>query len=103
MKCFWLDIDETFYYRAGDTGAYDLATAEPWVPNPHDFMRKVWKVWDIILNLLDRADSCRLTVNLENHVEVNLHKPVQIQLLRQSTVAFAAKQITKMFTLNTVY
>ena len=88
-----------------------LATLElmTWPPqshgssNPHDFMRKVWKVRDIILNLLDRADSCRLTVNLENHVEVNLHKPVQIQLLRQSTVAFAAKQITKMFTLNTVY
>ena len=94
VKCFWPDVDDWFYYRAGDSGAFDLATAEPWVPNPHDFMRKVWKVRDIIFNLLDKADA--MTLKIPDYAEEKRHKPLQIQYLRQTTGAFADLMITRI-------
>ena len=94
VKCVWDSDDTVFYYRAGDEGAYDLWCLKPFVPNPGEYVEMVWKVRDIIFNLLDKADA--MTLKIPDYAEEKRHKPLQIQYLRQTTGTFADLMIIRI-------
>ena len=109
MKCCWLGDTENgiYYYRAGDCGAWDLCTAEPWVQDPHHFMFQVWKVRDAIYKLLDKAAEGQLHMGAYKTYMTAVHepriKPEIVHFLRNSTAAYADLIITKMFNLQSLH
>ena len=94
MKCVWDSDDTVFYYRAGDEGAYDLWGLKPYVLNPGEYVEMVWKVRDIIFNLLDKADA--MTLKIPDNAEEKRDKSLQIQYLCQTTGTFADLMITRI-------
>ena len=98
MKCCWPGEPDTddgiFYYRAGDSGAWDLCTAEPWVPDPHEFMFKVWKVWDAIYKLLDKAAVGQLDMGAYEAYMTAVHEPRK----QEEIVNFCARVRLHMLT-----
>ena len=109
VKCCWRgDIENgIYYYRAGDCGAWDLCTAEPWVPDPHEFMFKVWKVRDAIYKLLDKAAVGQLDMGAYEAYMTAVHEPRKqpeiVNFLRKSTAAYADLIIFKMFDLQSLH